>query len=120
MYSAMSLRRKAARLVSSSCFPKRFIGCLLMACSSNCFVGIRRDHAPSVGNGPGAMAFRRIWYFAHSTAKEVVIASTPALAHAEEMTKAEPQFAAAYVVAMFSTLPPRFSAIHRFAKACVQ
>src|SRR5256885_1976663 len=60
MYSAISLSRKAARLVSSSWRPKRFIGFFSLSCSSNCFEGIRRDHAPSVGKGPGAMAFRRM------------------------------------------------------------
>src|SRR4029077_7519087 len=120
MYSAMSLIRKAARLVSSSWRPKRFMGWDSFACSSNCFDGMRRDHAPSVGNGPGAMAFKRIRYFDHSTAREVVMARTPAFAQAEGTTKPEPQFAEAYVVTMLSTLPPCFSAIHFLAKACVQ
>ena len=48
--------------------------------------GTRRDHAPSVGNGPGAMALQRILYFAHSTASERVMASTPALAQADGTT----------------------------------
>src|SRR5207302_5122914 len=60
MYSAMSLSRKAARLANSSWRPKRFMGCLSRLCSSNCFEGIRRDQAPSVGKGPGAMAFNRM------------------------------------------------------------
>src|SRR5205823_4592353 len=60
MCSAMSLRRNAARLASSSGRPKRFIGCFSLLCSSNCFEGIRRDHAPSVGKGPGAMALIRM------------------------------------------------------------
>src|SRR6202020_3462179 len=105
----MSLRRKAARLVSSSWRPKRFIGCDSRACSSYCFEGMRRDQAPSVGNGPGAMALTRILYFAHSTASEVCRAGTPALAQADGTTKAEPEFAAAYVVTMLRTLPPCLS-----------
>ena len=48
--------------------------------------GTNRFHAPFVGNGPGAIAFERILYFAHSTAKERVIASTPAFADAEGIT----------------------------------
>src|SRR5260370_11532137 len=89
-----------ARVVSSSWRQKRFIGFELRECSSNCFEGMRRDHAPSVGKGPGAMALRRMLYLAHSTASEVGMVSTPALAHAESTTKAEPQFAAAYVGVM--------------------
>src|SRR5258708_25559060 len=94
MYGERSLNRKAARLVNSSWRPKRFIGLFSRACSSYCFEGIRRDHAPSVGNGPGAMALMRMRYLAHSTASEVVIAKTPALAHAEGTTNADPPLAA--------------------------
>src|ERR1700685_484171 len=60
MYSDMSLRRKAARLVSSSWRPKRFIGCDLRACSSYCFEWMRRDQGPSVGDGAGASPVARI------------------------------------------------------------
>jgi hypothetical protein len=35
---------------------------------------------PLVGNGPGAIAFERIPYFAHSTARLRVMAKTPAFA----------------------------------------
>ena len=48
--------------------------------------GASLDHAPLVGKGPGAMATVRIPYFAHSTAKERVIANTPAFAQAEGTT----------------------------------
>jgi len=41
------------------------------------------------------MALRRMPYLAHSTASEVVMASTPALAQEEGTTKPEPQLAAA-------------------------
>ena len=44
--------------------------------------GSRRSQAPLVGNGPGAMALLRMPYFAHSTASERVMASTPAFAQA--------------------------------------
>ncbi len=60
------------------------------ACFSISEPGIRRLKAPSVGNGPGAMALRRIPCSAHSTASERIIASTPALAQAEGRTKADP------------------------------
>jgi hypothetical protein len=58
-------------------------------------LGINRDHAPSVGNGPGAIAFNRMLYRAHSTASDRVIANTPAFAAAEGTMYADPQFAAA-------------------------
>jgi hypothetical protein len=48
-----------------------------------------------VGNGPGAIALSRILYFAHSTASDVVIASTPAFAQADGTTYPDPEFAAA-------------------------
>src|ERR1700754_4722794 len=96
------------------------MGCDSRACSSNCFEGMRRDQAPSVGNGPGAIALTRILYFAHSTASEVVMARTPALAQADGTTKAEPEFAAAEVVTMLRMFPPCLSAIQRLARACVQ
>src|SRR5258705_11136114 len=89
MYCDISLIRNAARLVSSSWRPKRFMGFELRECSSNCFDGIRGDHAPSVGNGPGAMAFSLMLYLAHSTASDVAIASTPPFAQAEGTTKPE-------------------------------
>src|SRR5436305_13861200 len=108
MYCAISLIKNAARLVSSSYLPKRFIGFELRACSSNSFDGMSRDQAPSVGNGPGAIALRRMLYLPHSTASEVVIAKTPAFAHDQGTTKPEPHFAAAYVVAILKTSPHCF------------
>ena len=38
----------------------------------------------------------------------------------EGTTNPEPQFADAYVVTMFKTLPPSFCPIHRFPNVCVQ
>src|ERR1700751_1122305 len=66
------------------------------------------------------MALRRILYLAHSTAREVVMARTPALAQEDGTTNAEPQFAAAYVAVMLSTVPGFLAAIQRRAKPCVQ
>jgi hypothetical protein len=75
-----------------------------MASRSSDDVGSSRDHAPSVGKGPGAIALQRMPYVAHSTASERVIASTPAFAAADGTTKAEPVHA--YVVTMFRIQPP--------------
>src|SRR3954452_16638365 len=75
------------------CSPKRPAGIffeVMPASMSSTPGGTRRDHAPSVGNGPGAIALQRILYFAHSTASERIIASTPALAHADGPPWAEP------------------------------
>src|SRR5438105_353645 len=58
----------AARLASSSCVPKRPRGLRFLASSSNDFTGIRRENAPSVGIGPGAIAFKRMPRLPHSTA----------------------------------------------------
>ncbi len=116
MKGAASETRKAARLVSSSCSPKRRSGMRAFASASTSGVGISADQAPSVGKGPGAMAFTRIPYVAHSTASERVIASTPAFPAADGTTKAEP--VQAYVVTMLSTLPARRSII-RFPAASV-
>src|SRR5207248_9374114 len=108
----MSLIKNAARLVSSSWRPKRFMGLELRVCSSNCVEGTTRDHAPSVGNGPGAMAFKRMLYLPHSTARDVVMASTPAFAHEEGTTNTEPQFAAASGVVILTTFPGFIRAIN--------
>src|SRR5690606_28892950 len=77
------------------------------------------SQAPFVGKGPGAMAFMRIPYFAHSTAKLRVIASTPAFAVALGTTYPEP--VQAYVVTIFNTVL-FFSplSIQCFPKASVQ
>ena len=48
------------------------------------------DHAPSVGNGPGATALSRMPYLAHSTANDFVRAKTPAFPQAEGTTQPEP------------------------------
>src|SRR5580704_3959942 len=96
------------------------MGLKFLRFSSICVEGMRRDHAPSVGKGPGGIALRRMWCFPHSTAKEVVSARTPALAHADGTTNPDPQFAAAYVVTILSTLPGCFFSIQRLPKTCVQ
>ena len=52
--------------------------------------GANLDQAPFVGKGPGAIAFDLIPYFAHSTAKDLVIARTPAFAQADGTTYPDP------------------------------
>ena len=65
--------------------------------------GIKRDHAPFVGNGPGAIALNRMLCLPHSTASDLVIANTPAFAAAEGTTYGDPVHA--YVVTMLRTFP---------------
>ena len=48
--------------------------------------GSNRSQAPFVGNGPGAIALKRMPYFDHSTANERVMANTPPLAVADGTT----------------------------------
>ena len=43
--------------------------------------GRSRDQAPSVGNEPGAMAFKRMPYFPHSDASERTMIKAPGLGH---------------------------------------
>jgi NAD(P)-dependent dehydrogenase (short-subunit alcohol dehydrogenase family) len=52
--------------------------------------GTNLFQAPFVGNGPGAIALVRIPYFAHSTARDRVIAKTPLFAQADGTTYPEP------------------------------
>ena len=96
MYPAMSLREEG-REVGQPLVPAEALHrmCFLGRVPRIAWQGISRDQAPSVGNGPGAMALTRMLYFAHSTAKEVVMARTAAFAQADGTTNAEPQLAAA-------------------------
>ncbi|MNY56132.1 hypothetical protein D3C86_1921780 [compost metagenome] len=52
--------------------------------------GNNRSQAPLVGNGPGAIALRRIPCRAHSNASDLVMVNTPALAMADGTTQPEP------------------------------
>ena len=93
-----------ARFANSICSPNRFKGILFF----NFFLilnpgGANLFQAPSVINGPGAIAFVLILYFAHSTANDLVIAKTPALAEAEGTTYPDP--VQAYVVTIFKIFP---------------
>ena len=49
-------------------------------------MGNNLEKAPSVGNGPGAMALHLIPYLTHSEASERVSVKTPPLAQAEGTT----------------------------------
>src|SRR6185503_9698504 len=99
-YAAPSDIKYTAASAISRGVPNRLSGTRLRAISSKEGSGISRENAPSVGTGPGAIAFTRTPYAAHSTASERVIANTPALAHADGSTNAEPVHA--YVVTMFT------------------
>src|SRR5688572_873404 len=91
MYAEYGLIKYAARFASSLGSPKRSSGIRFFASSSIDASGISAFHAPSVGKGPGAIAFARILYAVpHSTASERVIANTPALAITEGNTNADP------------------------------
>src|ERR1700737_3216615 len=67
--------------------------------------------------GPGARAFTLMPYFPHSTASDIVIACTAALAMADGTTKADPLHT--HVVRFDSTVPGRPAAIQRLPTATV-
>ena len=108
IYPDSSLIKYEARFSSSCLSPNLFIGILFFILSSKSSKpgGINLDHAPFVGNGPGAIALNLILCLPHSTASDLVIAKTPALAAAEGTTKGEPVHA--YVVTMLSIFPLLF------------
>src|ERR1700678_1706707 len=80
----------AARLANSSGVPNLPRGFLFFAAPASSGRGSKREKAPSVGIGPGEMAFIRIPRLPHSTARLRVSACTPALATADGTTYAEP------------------------------
>src|SRR5437870_1232389 len=112
-----SLIRKAARLANSSDVPKRFKGILSFENCSHSGRGRSRENAPSVGIGPGAIAFIRILRFPHSTAKQRVNVCTAAFEIADGTTYADPLFA--YVVTTLSTTPGICVESHRLPQAKV-
>src|SRR5919201_1115092 len=116
-YAAPSQRRNTAASAISRGVPNRLSGMRFLAISVSCGSGMRRLNAPSVGTGPGAIALTRMPYAAHSTASERVSARTPAFAHADGRTNADPVHA--YVVTML-TIDPLFAAIIFLPKALVQ
>src|SRR2546422_8210556 len=73
------------------CSPTRRSGIVFTSSSSPPrSLGISRLHAPSVGKRPGTMAQVRIPLGPHSTARLLVMASTPALAIADGTVKGAP------------------------------
>src|SRR6202022_2924526 len=107
-YGQGSESRNAARLATSSGRPKRARGIRPSAFFSASGLASRREKAPSVGIGPGAIAFRRIPACPHSTARDRVIARTPAFAQAEGSANAVP--VQAYVVTIDTIAPGAFRA----------
>src|SRR5262249_56369334 len=95
--------RTVARLAISSGVPKRPEGMRPRAFFSASGVAMRREKAPSVWMGPGAIAFKRMFAWPHSTASERVMASTPALAQADGSAKAGP--VQAYLVTIETIAP---------------
>ncbi len=89
-HSQPSAIRKVARFCSSSILPTRRIGFMFVVSSKPPAPGRRRLEAPSVGNGPGAMALRRMPKRPHSTASDFVITCSPAFDIAEGTTYGEP------------------------------
>src|SRR6476646_5625009 len=82
--------RKTARLASSRISPTRPIGMRLPVSSRPADCGDRRSQAPLVGNGPGAIAFRRMPCGPHSLARDLVMMLMPALDIAEGTVNGPP------------------------------
>src|SRR5262245_33812966 len=115
-HSQPSAIRKVARFCSSLILPTRRIG-LILEESSKPPPGRRRLDAPSVGNGPGAMALRRMPKRPHSTASDLVITWRPAFDIAEGTTYGEPVYT--QVTRIEITEPGWPPAIQRLPTACV-
>src|ERR1700676_4243094 len=107
------------RFASSSMVPERPSGIwsAWVAPVELLSVGLSISHAYSVGMGPGASAFTLMPYRPHSTASDIVIACTAALAMAEGTTNADPVHT--HVVRFDSTAPGTPAAIQRLPTATV-
>src|SRR6185295_6735415 len=101
-HSQPSAIRKVARFCSSLIMPTRRIGLVLLP-SEKLPPGRSLFEAPSVGNGPGAIALRRMRCRPHSTASDLVITCRPAFDIAEGTTYGEP--VCTQVTRIDSTLP---------------
>src|SRR5205823_12347940 len=97
-------------------FPTRRIG-LIFDESSKPPPGRNRLVAPSVGKGPGAIAFRRMPCRPHSTASDLVMTCNPAFDIADGTTYGEP--VCTQVTRIEITLPLWPPAIQRLPTACV-
>src|SRR6185369_6360957 len=79
--------------------------------------GLSRSHAPLVGNGPGAMAFKRMPCGPHSVASDFVMMLSPALDIAEGTVKGPPfQIQVVRIEITLALLPP---SIQRFPQESV-
>src|SRR5215831_7229313 len=111
--------RNAARFASSNISPFRPMGIRSDASPRDPDIadGLRRSHAPLVGNGPGAIALRRIPLGPHSVASDFVIMLRPAFDIADGTVNGPPF--QIHVVRIEMTLAFFFSAIQRLPQASV-
>src|SRR3954468_13244486 len=116
-HSQPSAIRKVARFCSSFIFPRRRMGFSFDESSKPPPPGRKRLVAPSVGKGPGAIAFSRMPKRPHSTASDLVITCRPALDIADGTTYGDP--VCTHVTRIDSTLPLLPPAIQRLPTACV-
>src|SRR6185437_15528588 len=70
--------RNTARFASSGISPLRPIGMALRDSPRLADCGLNLSHAPLVGKGPGAIAFRRMPFGPHSVASDLVMTFKPA------------------------------------------
>src|SRR5580704_1111755 len=103
--------RNTARFASSCISPTRPIGLVEPLSPRLAACGLKRSHAPLVGNGPGAIALRRIPYGPHSVASDFVMTFNPAFDMAEGTVNGPPFHI--HVVRMEITLPRFFPSIQR-------
>src|SRR5262245_41924329 len=115
-HSQPSAIRKVARFCSSDICPMRRIG-LTFVDSPKSPPGRSRFVAPSVGNGPGAIAFSRMLCLPHSTASDLVMMCRPAFDIAEGTTYGDP--VQTQVTRIETTEPLWLPAIQRLPTACV-
>src|SRR5665213_873886 len=109
--------RKTARLASSGISPLRPIGMGLRDSPRFADCGESRSHAPLVGNGPGAMAFRRMPFGPHSVASDFVMMLRPAFDMAEGTVNGPPF--QIHVVNIEITLALLLPSIQRLPQASV-
>src|ERR1700744_1810455 len=96
--------RNTARFASSGISPLRPMGMALARVPSRLAdCGDRRSHAPLVGNGPGAMAFKRMPFGPHSVASDLVMMLRPAFDIADGTVNGPPF--QIHVVRIEMTLP---------------
>src|SRR5215469_6357063 len=111
--------RNAARFASSNISPFRPMGIRSDASPRDPDIadGLRRSHAPLVGNGPGAIALRRMPFGPHSVASDLVMMLRPAFDIALGTVKGPPF--QIQVVRIEITLPLSPPSIQRLPQASV-